>query len=105
MVGHVYQDLDTHGPSPQERQDLWLSKPRMIFGTRPHGHRPRLCSFLTSTPILLPSTTTRRSVHRLSHRSTQGLVIEIVPKMVLPGYPPLTPAQVTVSFSTALSRS
>jgi hypothetical protein len=26
MVGHVYQDLDTHGPSPQERQDLWLSK-------------------------------------------------------------------------------
>jgi hypothetical protein len=22
----------------------------MIFGTRPHGHRPRLCSFVTFTP-------------------------------------------------------
>ncbi len=26
---------------------------KMIFGTRPHGHRPRLCSFVTFTPSFL----------------------------------------------------
>jgi hypothetical protein len=55
---------------------------RMIFGTRPHSRRPRLCSFVTSTPNLLPSTTTRSSVRRLSHRSTEGLVVDSAPRTV-----------------------
>jgi hypothetical protein len=29
------------GTFTQERQELWLATRRMIFGTRPHGHRPR----------------------------------------------------------------
>ena len=29
------------GAFTQERQELWLATRRMIFGTRPHGHRPR----------------------------------------------------------------
>jgi hypothetical protein len=49
---------------------------KMIFGTRPHGHRPRLCSFVTFIPISLTSTTAKRSVHRLRHRSTQELVLD-----------------------------
>jgi hypothetical protein len=67
--------------------------PRMIFGTCPHGHRPRLYSFVTSTPSLLPSTTTTRSVRRLSHRSTQGLVIEIPPRMVFRSRSRFPPSQ------------
>jgi hypothetical protein len=49
---------------------------KMIFGTRPHGHRPHLCSYVTFTPSLLTSTTAKRSVHRLRHRSTQDLVLD-----------------------------
>ncbi len=60
------------GAFPQERQELV----KMIFGTRPHGHRPRLCSFVTFTPSLLTSTTAKRSVCRLRHRVTQGLVLD-----------------------------
>ncbi len=55
---------------------------KMIFGTRPHGHRPRLCSFVTFTPRSLTSTTAKRSVHRLRHRSTQELVLDRAPRMV-----------------------
>ncbi len=55
---------------------------KMIFGTRPHGHHPRLCSFVTFTPSLLTSTTARRSARRLRHRSTQGLVLDSSPRMV-----------------------
>ncbi len=54
----------------------------MIFGTRPHGHRSRSCSFVTFTPSLLTSTTAKRSVCRLRHRSTQGLVLDSTPRMV-----------------------
>jgi hypothetical protein len=49
---------------------------KMIFGTRPHGHHPRLCSFVTFTPRSLTSTTAKRFVCRLRHRSTQELVID-----------------------------
>jgi hypothetical protein len=56
--------------------------PKMIFGTRPHGHHPRLFSFVTFTPNLLTNTTGKRSVHRLRHRSTQGLVLDSSPRMV-----------------------
>jgi hypothetical protein len=49
---------------------------KMIFGTRPHGHLPRLCSFVTFTPSSLTSTTAKRSVHRLRHRSTEELVLD-----------------------------
>jgi hypothetical protein len=49
---------------------------KMIFGTRPHGHRHRFLSFVTSIPSFLHSTTARRSVRRLRHRSTQGLVLD-----------------------------
>jgi hypothetical protein len=66
---------------------------RRFFGTRPHGHCPRLCSFVTSTPSLLPSTTARRFVSSLSHRSTQGLVIEIDPRMVFHRSRRLPPSQ------------
>jgi hypothetical protein len=49
---------------------------KVIFGTRPHGHRPLLYSFVTFTPRSLTSTTVTRSVHRLRHRSTQELVLD-----------------------------
>ncbi len=55
---------------------------KMIFGTRHHGHRPRLCSFVTFTPSLLTNTTAKRSARRLRHRSTQGLVLDSAPRMV-----------------------
>jgi hypothetical protein len=55
---------------------------KMLFGTRPHGHRPRLCSFVTSTPNSLTNTTAKRSVCRLRQRSTQELVIDRAPRMV-----------------------
>ena len=64
------------GAFSQERQELWLSKDDLRDSSSDDGHRPRFCSFVTSTPILLPSMTARRSVRRLSHRSTQGLVLD-----------------------------
>jgi hypothetical protein len=39
-------------------------------------HHPRLCSFVTFTPSSLTSTTAKRSVLRLRHRSTQDLVLD-----------------------------
>ncbi len=65
------------GVFSQVRQELW-----MIFGTRPHGHLPLLCSFVIFTPNSLTSTTVKRSVCRLHHRSTEELVIDRTPKMV-----------------------
>jgi hypothetical protein len=55
---------------------------KMIFGTRPHGHRPRLCSFVTFTPSSSTSTTAKRSVRHLRHRSMQELVLDRAPRMV-----------------------
>jgi hypothetical protein len=44
---------------------------KMTFGTRPHGHRPRLCFFETFTPSFSTNTTAkRRSVRSLNHRLT-----------------------------------
>jgi hypothetical protein len=40
--------------------------PRMIFRTRPHGHRPRFFSSMTSTPRSLPNFIVRRTVRRLN---------------------------------------
>jgi hypothetical protein len=48
----------------------------MIFGTRPHGHRPRLCSFVTFTPSLLTSTGSRRA-EQLSQHSQQRVVATV----------------------------
>jgi hypothetical protein len=55
---------------------------RMICGTRPLGHRPHLCSFVTSILSCLLSTTVRRSVCRLNHRVMSELVLDEVPRMV-----------------------
>ncbi len=55
---------------------------KMIFGTRPHGHHPRLCSFVTFTPSSSTSTTVKRSVRHLRHRSMQELVLDRDPRMV-----------------------
>ncbi len=55
---------------------------KMIFGTRPYGHHPRLWSFVTFTPSFLTSSTAKRSVCRLRHRSTQGPVLDSAPRMV-----------------------
>jgi hypothetical protein len=43
---------------------------------------PRSCFFLIFTPSFLPSSTAKRSVRRLRHRSTQGLVLDRDPRMV-----------------------
>jgi hypothetical protein len=51
------------------RHDRSCGYLKMIFGTRPHGHRPRLCSFVTFTPSSSTSTNTKRSVRHLRHRS------------------------------------
>jgi hypothetical protein len=55
---------------------------KMIFGTRPHGHRPRLWSFVKFTPSSSTSTTAKRSVRHLRHRSMQELVLDRTPRMV-----------------------
>ncbi len=44
--------------------------------------QPSVCSFVTFTSSSLTSTTTKRSVRRLRHRSTQGLVVDSVLRMV-----------------------
>ena len=62
------------GVFSQERQELWFPKDDLRDSSRAHGHR--FCSFVTSIPSFLRSTTARRSVRRLRHRSTQGLVLD-----------------------------
>jgi hypothetical protein len=54
---------------------------KMILGTRPHGHHPRLCSFVTFTSNFFTSSTAKRSVCYNRHRSTQGLVLDSAPRM------------------------
>ena len=56
--------------------------PRMVFRTRPHGHRPSFSSSGTSTPSFLPSTIVRRNVCRLSQRSMLGLMVDSTPRTV-----------------------
>ena len=46
----------------------------------PHGHRPRFCSSVTSTPSFSPNTALRRDVRCLSH--THGLVVDSAPRTV-----------------------
>ncbi len=54
--------------------------PRMIFGTRPHGHRPLFCSSVTSTPHFFPTIGAKR--RRLIHRSMLGIVVDSAPRTV-----------------------
>ena len=46
--------------------------PKMIFGTRPHGHHSLFCSSVTSTPIFLPTIVAQRRC--LSRRLILGPV-------------------------------
>ncbi len=72
----------------------------MIFGTRPHGHRPSSCFSEIFTPSFLPSSTAKRSVRRLRHRSTQGLVLDRAPRMVY-----LSSRRLHLSFYRSLTPS
>ncbi len=56
--------------------------PRMIFKTRPHGHRPRFCSSVTSTRNSLRNITVRRAVRCLRPRLMWGLVADSDPRTV-----------------------
>jgi hypothetical protein len=73
---------------------------KMIFGTRPHGHHPRLYSFVTFTPSFLTSSTVKRSVLRLRHRSTQGLVVDSAPRTVSLSRRSLFPSESRISTAS-----
>jgi len=57
--------------------------PKMVFRTRPLGHRPRFYSSVTCTPSFSLTMGVRRSVRRLSHRRKQGLVVDSAPRTVM----------------------
>jgi hypothetical protein len=52
---------------------------KMIFGTRPHGHHPRLWSFVTFTPSFLTRSTAKRYVCRLRHTSASNVDVTVIP--------------------------
>ena len=60
------------------RFTAWLPKDDLQDG--PHGHRPRFCCSVTSTPSFAPNTALRRDVRCLSH--THGLVVDSAPRTV-----------------------
>ena len=62
------------GAFSQERQGLWLPKDDL-------KDPPRCCSFVTSTPSFLHSTTAERYVRRLRHRLV-GPVLDRAPRMI-----------------------
>jgi len=77
------------GAFSQERQVLWLPKDDLRDSSSWSSPPLKLLRDIHSKLI----TTARRSVRRLSHRSTQGLVIEKVPSMVFRNRRRLPPSQ------------